>query len=281
MTLPDHHDGETEPTEIDDGPRHPAPPQPVQRVLITGAGGRIGRMLRQWLPTEDRELRFLDVVAIDEPNAIIASVSDPAAMAAACEGVDAVVHMGGTPADANWEDVLSTNIHGTYCVFEAARKAGVHRIVYASSNHAVGYHETAPSLPDDLPPRPDGIYGVGKVFGEGLASLYHDRYGLDVICLRIGTCYEAPPPDVRSLATWLSPRDCARLIHAALTCPNPGFRTVWGISANTRRTWSLDGGAAIGYHPQDDAEEYADRAIAGDQTREEAIRRRVGGQFAL
>lgn len=238
-------------------------------------------MLRRWLPRKNRELRYLDIVPVDEPGAITASVSDPAAIAAACEGVDAVVHLGGTPADADWNDLRDTNIHGTYCVFEAARQAGASRIVYASSNHAVGFQASSPELPDDLPVRPDTMYGVTKVFGEALGSLYHDRFGLDVVCLRIGTCYDVPPSDLRSLSTWLSPRDCARLVDAALTCPAPGFRTVWGISRNSRRTWSLDGGAAIDYHPEDDAEEFAADAVTREAEYEEAVRRHVGGAFAL
>jgi uronate dehydrogenase len=247
-----------------------------QRVLITGAAGRIGRMLRERLT--GFELRLLDVEPVD--GGIRASVTDLDAMVEACTGVDAVVHLGGIAGEDTWERIRDTNIEGTYCVFEAARRAGVRRVVYASSNHAVGFHENAPELPDDLAPRPDTFYGVSKVLGEGLGALYHDRHGMEVVCLRIGSCFDHPV-GVRMLATWLSPGDCARLVHAALTCENPGFRTVWGISANTRRTWSLAGGAAIGYHPQDDAEDWADRVVPGTPEQEEAGRRYVGGAFTL
>lgn len=246
----------------------------MERVLITGAAGRIGRMLRERLT--GYELRLLDV----EPAGIQASVTDLDAMVEACTGVDAVVHLGGISGEDSWERIRDVNIEGTYCAFEAARRAGVGRMVYASSNHAVGFVENAPELPDDLAPRPDTFYGVSKVLGEALGALYHDRHGMDVVCLRIGSCFDKPH-DLRALSTWLSPDDCARLIRAALTCENPGFRTVWGISANTRRTWSLAGGAAIGYHPRDDAEVYADTLTAGPAEREHAARRYVGGAFTL
>jgi uronate dehydrogenase len=246
----------------------------VERVLITGAAGRIGRMLRERLTGYD--LRLLDV----EPAGIRASVTDLDAMVEACTGMDALVHLGGISGEDTWVRIRDTNIDGTYCAFEAARRAGVRRVVFASSNHAVGFTENAPEAPDDLPPRPDTFYGVSKVLGEALGALYHDRHGLDVVCLRIGSCVDRPH-DLRGLSTWLSPDDCARLVDAALTCPGPGFRTVWGISANTRRTWSLEGGAAIGYHPQDDAEIYAHELTAGDPAHEEAARRYVGGAFTL
>lgn len=253
----------------------------MERVLITGAAGRIGGMLRERLT--DFELRLLDVEPAGS-GSIVASVTDLDAMVEACTGVDAVVHLGGISGEDTWERIRDVNIEGTYGVFEAARRAGVRRVVYASSNHAVGFWpnptENAPELPDDLAPRPDTFYGVSKVLGEALGALYHDRHGMDVVCLRIGSCFPAPR-DLRGLATWLSPGDCARLVHAALTCESPGFRTVWGISANTRRTWSLAGGAAIGYHPQDDAEVFAAQLTAGSPEREEAGRRYVGGAFTL
>ncbi|GLL16101.1 NAD-dependent dehydratase [Pseudonocardia halophobica] len=256
----------------------------MQRVLITGAGGRIGRMLRARMPRPDRELRLLDRVPVDEPGAITADVADLDAMIAACEGVDAVVHLGGISGEADWASIRDANIEGTYAVFEAARRTGVRRVVYASSNHAVGFvHQPDDpdlDMPDDVGPRPDTYYGVSKVLGEALGSLYHDRHGLDVVCLRIGTCADEPH-DLRGLSTWLSPDDCARLVEAALATPSPGFRVVWGVSANTRRVWSPEGGAAIGYVPQDDAEVFAGRIGPGDPAKDEAGRRYVGGAFTL
>ncbi|HWN29460.1 MAG TPA: NAD(P)-dependent oxidoreductase, partial [Actinomycetospora sp.] len=185
----------------------------TERVLVTGAAGRIGGYLRPRLARDGRTLRLLDVLPVDagpDEEGVTASVTDLDAVTAACAGADAVVHLGGYAGEEAWDDVLTVNIHGTYVVFEAARRAGVPRVVFASSNHAAGFHPAVDPVPDDLSPRPDTYYGVGKAAGEALGSLYHDRYGLDVVCLRIGTCSDTPP-DARSLATWLSPDDCGRL----------------------------------------------------------------------
>jgi uronate dehydrogenase len=229
----------------------------TQRVLITGAAGGVGTLLRPRLARPDRILRLLDIAPIaDGDEVITASVTDPAAIAAACEDVDVVIHLGGHSREAPWADILDVNIHGTYCVLEAARQAGVRLVIFASSNHAVGFHP-ATHAPDDLFPRPDTYYGVSKVAGEALGSLYHDRYGLNVLSVRIGTCIERPLTE-RHLGTWLSPDDCARLVEAAMAVPQLGFRVVWGASANTRGLYSLDGARALGYEPRDDAEVYAD-----------------------
>jgi uronate dehydrogenase len=259
----------------------------METVLITGAAGRIGRMLRTRMLREGRTLRLLDVRP-SEPapgtEVVTASVTDLDAMVSACDGVDALVHLGGISGEADWAEIRDVNIEGTYAAFEAARRAGVPRVVYASSNHAVGFQvqpdDPDLEMPDDLPPRPDTFYGVSKVLGEALGALYHDRHGLDVVCLRIGTCAERPR-DLRGLGTWLSPDDCARLVEAALACPEPGFRTVWGVSANTRRVWSLDGGREIGYEPQDDAEIFASEIGPREEKHDEAGRRYVGGAFTL
>jgi uronate dehydrogenase len=227
-----------------------------QRVLITGAAGGMGTLLRPRLARPGRVLRLLDIADVppgDDVEVVRASVTDPAAMLAACDGVDAIVHLGGHSREAPWADILEANIHGTYCVLEAAREAGVPRVVFASSNHAVGFHRVSAAT-DYLFPRPDTFYGVSKVAGEALGSLYHDRFGLDVVCVRIGTCIERPLSE-RHLGTWLSPDDCARLLEAAFT--TKGFHVVWGASANTRGVYSLDAARALGYEPRDDSEKYA------------------------
>lgn len=249
-----------------------------ERILITGAGGGIGTAMRPRLARAGRTLRLLDVAKLSDPapgeELVTASVTDLDALTAACHGVDAIVHLGGLSTENSWDAILQTNIHGTYAVFEAARRAGVPRVVYASSNHAVGFHPNQ-AAPDYLFPRPDTYYGVSKVAGEALGSLYHDRYGLHVICLRIGSCF-ARPQGERMLATWMSYDDCARLLEACLSAPEPGFRVVWGISANTRARWSLDEARALGYQPQDDAEAYADQV---EPESDPEVNRYLGGKF--
>lgn len=245
------------------------------RVLITGAAGIVGTLMRPRLRAEGRVLRLLDIAplpAAEEGEAvelIRGSVTDPDVMAKACQDVDAVIHLGGHSRETSWEDALAVNINGSQVVLEAARNAGVRRVVLASSNHAVGFRELTEAgeagLPADSTPRPDTFYGVSKAAIEALGSLYHSRFGLHVICVRIGSCFERPP-GLRGLSTWLSPDDGARLFEACLTHPSPGYRLIWGVSDNTRRFCSLAEAEALGYRSLDNAEkfaaEYADEPVA-------------------
>jgi uronate dehydrogenase len=230
-------------------------------VLVTGADGSIGHMLQSRLDHHD--LRLTDVDNLD--------VTDFEAVSKACRGVDAIVHLGGISGEGPFEDVLAVNVRGTERVLQAAVENGVPRVVLASSNHAVGLYPKAAALPDDLPARPDSYYGWSKAAMESLGRLYYDRYGLHVICLRIGACKERPT-DVRDLGVWLSPDDVARLVEASLTAT--GWRLVWGVSANTHRWWSAEGGRAIGYLPQDDASAF------GEDGLDDAEDRLVGGPMA-
>jgi uronate dehydrogenase len=195
---------------------------------------------------------------------VIGSLDEPEAVMAACEGVDAIVHLGGQSKEAPAEEVLRVNAFGTYNVLEAARRHGITRVMLASSTHAAGFHARddvryPEGMPAALPPRPDTLYGWSKASIEALAHLYADRFGLDVICVRIGL---PVPPQTRGLATWLSPDDGARLVEACLSAESPGFRIIWGVSRNTRRWWSLAEGEAIGYFPKDDAEVFAADRVA-------------------
>jgi uronate dehydrogenase len=258
-------------------------------ILVTGAAGGIGTMLRSRLARPDRVLRLLDVAPVGLPprpdeEVVTASVTDMAAMTRACQGADAVIHLGGIPGEAPWDRILDVNINGAYVVFEAARRARVPRVIFASSNHAVGFtpREDFP-VPDYAFPAPDTYYGVSKVAGEAIAALYSRRYGMDVIAVRILSCFERPT-NPRMLATWLSPDDAGRLFEACLTAPSPGFRIVFGVSANTRGDWvSLAEARALGYEPQDDAEVFAAELIAehGAPDRNDPVFRYLGGEFTL
>jgi uronate dehydrogenase len=258
-------------------------------VLITGAAGLVGGMLRTRLARPGRTLRLLDLTGIEAgpgEEAVTASVADLAAMERACAGVDAIVHLAGIPTEAAWERILDTNINGTYTVFEAARRAAVPRVVYASSNHAVGFHTPDEyPLPESATISPDTYYGVSKAAGEALGALYHNRYGLDVISVRILTCFpELPNP--RALASWLSPDDAGRLFEACLTAPSPGYRVVYGVSANTRggEDWvSLAGARELGYRPEDDAEVFADEILErfGATPADDPLFAHLGGQFCF
>ena len=241
----------------------------TERILITGAGGALGTLLRTELRAPGRELVLLDVAAQapvadgERARVITASSDDVDAVVQAAAGATAIIHLATVGENCAWDEYVSVNITGTYVVLEAARRCGVPRVVYASSNHAVGFSERQEGevAPDYLFPRPDSYYGVGKVASEALGSLYHDRHGLDVVCARIGSCRPVPD-DARCLWSWLSYPDFVRLVRAALTVPAPGFRVVWGVSHNTRGWWSLAEGQAIGYEPIDDAEDYAEQILA-------------------
>ena len=255
-------------------------------ILMTGAAGRIGTMLRSRLAAPDRTLRLLDIEPLTAgpgEEAIQASITDLDAMTAACQGADAVIHLGGYAGEEPWDAILDVNIHGSYVTFEAARRAGVGRVIYASSNHAVGFAPRSSfPVPDYAFPAPDTYYGVAKVASEGLASMYHHRYGLDTICVRILTCDERPETP-RALSTWLSPDDAGRLFEACLTAPRPGFRVIFGVSANTRGGWvSLGEARALGYEPQDDAEAYAAEILARSEIDpDDPVFRYLGGEFTL
>lgn len=237
-------------------------------VLVTGAAGQISTALRTRLGRPGRTLRLLDVAPLGDlapgEEAVRTSLADAASVAAACEGVDAVVHLAGIPTEAPFDEIQAVNVEGTRAVFEGARAHGVPRVVLASSNHAVGFARRGGGpLPADTPFAPDTWYGWSKTAIESMGALYHHRFGIDVVSLRIGTC-SLRPPHVRALATWLSFDDAARLFEASLSTPSPVHTQVWGVSANRRRWWSLAEGEAIGYHPQDDAESFADEVTGED-----------------
>src|SRR5579863_201940 len=245
-------------------------------------------MLRPRLARPGRTLRVLDVAPMTAgpgEEVIQASVTDLDAMTAACQGADAVIHLAGIPGEASWERISALNINGSYVTFEAARRAGTPRVIFASSNHAVGFTpRSAFPVPDYAFPAPDTHYGVSKAAVEALAAMYHHRHGLDAICVRILSCFPRPM-NVRMLSTWLSPDDAGRLFEACLTVERPGFRVIFGVSANTRGGWvSLAEAEALGYQPQDDAEAFAAEILAqapDDDPTTELVLRYLGGPFTL
>jgi uronate dehydrogenase len=263
-------------------------PAPAPRtILLTGAAGKVGTLMRELLPPYGYELRLLDVSPIaDAPDAITADLADRAALRQAVRGVDAVVHLAGISGESSFDRILRANIEGTYNLYEAAREEGVRRIVFASSNHAVGFAPLPAAhgeglIPVGGPHRPDTFYGLSKCFGEDLAQLYWDRLGLETVSVRIGSCFPEPTT-VRMLSIWLSPADGARLLHAALSAENVGHTVCYGSSANTRLPWDLSTARALGYEPQDNAEVYAEKLIAeqGEPDPANPEHTVLGGHFA-
>lgn len=228
------------------------------RVLITGAAGAIGSCLREGLRHRVDELVLSDSRTLepgDHERFVEADLADRDAVMRAADGVDAVIHLGAIPTEASFDELLGPNLIGTFNVFEAARRGGARRIVFASSNHATGFYPVERRLTGRDAPRPDTLYGVTKAYGEALGSLYSDKFGLDVICIRIGSFGERPR-QARELATWLSLGDAVRLFAACLSAPSVGFRVIYGASANTRLSWDLSPARELGYEPQDDAERF-------------------------
>lgn len=239
-----------------------------KRVLITGAAGRIGSSLAVSLQDRyDLRLHYHRNVPEKPPvdDYVVADVSKYDEIARAMEGIEAVVHMAGDPRpSASWEDVLERNVAGTYNVYESARRAGVQKIVFASTNHVMGMYDRDRQWPiyADQPVRPDSLYGVSKAFGETLGRYYVDQYGLSIICLRIGWFLPEPRDEI-GLWMWLSPRDCAQVVWRAVESPIQ-YGVFYAISRNTRRHWDItDTIEKLGYRPEDDAEPYA-AAILGE-----------------
>lgn len=236
---------------------------PKGRLLITGAAGALGRVLREALVNDigpDREwthVRVSDRAAIadarPQEDVVICDLADREAMERLLVGVDAVVHLGGQAVETPFEGICEANIKGVFNLYEAARLSGCKRVVMASSNHVTGCYDQGEFVSPEMPARPDGYYGVSKLFAEGMASMYFDRYGIETVSLRLGSVIPKAE-DRRGLSTWLSYPDFVRLTHAALRATNVRNTTVYGVSANPHKWWSESGWDKIGYVPQDSAE---------------------------
>jgi uronate dehydrogenase len=230
-----------------------------QRILITGAAGRLGSQLRKGLAPLASKIRLADRQPIDalQPNEeeAVFDLSDMAATIAATEGCDAIVHFGGAPLESPWQTILDSSIRGSYHIYEGARQNGAKRVVYASSVHAIGYHEVEAQIDLDAPVRPDSLYGVSKTFVESLSRLYWDKFGIESVCLRIFSSFPEPA-DRRMLWSYLSFADCVRLVEASLTAPRVGHTIAFGMSDNKVKTVDNSGAKHLGFQPQDSSEPF-------------------------
>ena len=243
---------------------HSAPPV-FDRLLLTGAAGGLGRVLRPRLKRLCRVLRASDIAAMDPAGegeeVVVAPLEDAAAMHALVEGVAAIVHLGGVSVEGPFQPILQANIVGVHNLYEAARKHGVRRVVFASSNHVTGFYRQDQVIAPDAPMRPDGHYGLSKAFGENLSRFYFDRYGLETVCLRIGSSFPEPK-DRRMLSTYLSYDDLVELVRCALYAPRVGHTVVFGMSDNTHKWWDNSRAAHIGFKPRDSSEVFRERVEA-------------------
>lgn len=237
----------------------------MQKVLITGAAGDIGTRLRKILRGVYPHLRASDIrkpadlAAADD--FVAADLADLAQVEKAVAGMEGVIHLGGHSVEGSWDTILNANIIGCYNLFEAARCAGVKRVVFASSNHAIGFYPRSQRIGVDVRVRPDSRYGVSKAFGEALGSLYADKHGLRVTCLRIGNVADTPV-DERRLSIWVKPEDLAQLMRIGLEHPDIHFEIFYGVSDNAASFWDNSRAAHFGYRPQGRGEDHRQAALA-------------------
>ncbi len=231
----------------------------MKRLLITGAAGSLGSMCRQRLTHLAETIRLSSRSDMGESapheEIVRCDLGDRAAVEALVEGCDGIVHFGGQAKEAPWDVIRHANIEGMFNLYEAARKHGRPRIVYASSNHAIGFYRQNERIDASVPTRPDGLYGVSKVFGEALASMYHDKFGIETACVRIGSCFPEPKSH-RMLSSWMSYDDFVRMIECIFRVPVLGCPIIYGVSANDATWWNNDAVSFLGWHPRDNAESH-------------------------
>ena len=239
----------------------------MKTLLITGAAGDVGTHLRRELAGQ-YALRLSDIKPIKKLAAgeqsmpgDIARLTD---MLRVTKGVDAIMHLGGFAVEGPWSEILRANIVGCYNLFEAAHRNGVKRVLFATSNHAMGFYRRDQKIDHRMYPKPDSRYGLSKVFGEQLGSLYSDKYGMQVFCIRIGNVNPAPV-DKRRLSLWLSPRDLAQLVKIDIDHPDIRFKIVYNVSNNKRSWYDNSNAERLGYKPQDDSESYAAEVLAKEK----------------
>ena len=255
----------------------------MKTILITGAAGDVGSHLRRELAGKYNlllsDIKPIKALAAGEKSAPgdVAKISD---MLRVTKDVDAIVHLGGFSVEGPWEMILRANIIGCYNLFEAARRNGVKRVLFASSNHATGFYQREEKIDHRVYPKPDSRYGVSKAFGEQIGSLYADKYGMEVFCMRIGNVAVAPP-DKRRLSNWISPRDFARLVCVGIDNPKIRFEIVYGVSDNKRSWYDNSNAHRLGYQPQDDAERYAAEVLAKEKPGDPRAEMYQGGNFVF
>lgn len=237
----------------------------MKRVLITGAAGDVGSRLRKLLKGV-YDLTLSDIVKPDRlapgEKFVAADVSDMAAVETIVKGIHGIIHLGGVSIEKPWALIHSANIVGCYNLFEAARKHRVKRVVFASSNHAVGFYRRHRRIGTDVTVRPDSRYGVSKAFGEALGAFYADKFGLGVLCIRIGNVADKPV-DMRRMSIWIHPEDLVRLIRIGLEHPELRYEIVYGASDNARSWWDNSAAYQLGYRPQHRAEDHLAHAQEG------------------
>ncbi len=255
----------------------------MKKIALSGAGGQLGSVVRTALIARGIPLRSAAgsralTPLVEGEDVMHGDLRDAAVVDRLLEGVDVLIHFAGTSVERPLPEIIENNLRGLVAVYEGARRHGVKRIVFASSNHAIGMYPVTEHLSLDCELRPDGFYGLSKVWGEALARMYWDKHGIESICVRIGSCLEWPT-EPRHLSTWFGHRDLMHFLDRCVEAEDVGFLTVWGVSANKRGWWDNSGAARLGYRPTQDAEDYAAEVLAGPNPLDALGQRFQGGGF--
>jgi uronate dehydrogenase len=260
--------------------------KPFKRILFTGAAGNLGRRLRDHLHQFADIVRLSDAVDFGPARAgeeiVLCDLANRDQVFAMCEGVDAIIHFGGVSTEQPFAPIMDANILGTVNLYEAVHKLGIKRVVFASSNHAVGMYPTTTQLDSSMPVRPDGYYGLSKVWGEALSRFYWDRFGIETVCLRIGYCFPEPTTH-RQANTWLSLDDLVQLLRRSLTVPCVGHTIAFGVSDNPGTWWNNSQAKFLGYAPKDSSARFPEplQGAVDYANNEDITLKYQGGQFLV
>ena len=233
----------------------------MTKVALSGAGGQVGRFPRPSLLDCGVDLRSFGGPSPLTPirpgeDLGYGDLREVANVDRLLEGVDVLIHMAGTSVERPLPEVIENNLDGLHAVYEGARRHAVRRIVFASSNHAIGMYGVDEHLGLDCDFRSDGFYGLSKMWGEGIARMYWDKHGIESVCVRIGSALERPT-EFRHLSTWFGLDDLLQFMMRCIEAPKVGFLVAWGVSANTRSYWSPTSCERLGYYPTQNSEEFA------------------------
>ncbi|MGX6999541.1 NAD-dependent epimerase/dehydratase family protein [Caballeronia sp. KNU42] len=255
----------------------------MKKIALSGAGGQLGSVVRTALIARGIPLRSAGgtkplAALVEGEDVMHGDLRDPAVVDRLLDGVDVLIHFAGTSVERPLPEIIDNNLRALVEVYEGARRQGVRRVVFASSNHAIGMYPVTEHLELDCALRPDGFYGLSKVWGEALARMYWDKHGIESICVRIGSCLERPT-EPRHLSTWFGHRDLMHFLDRCIEAEGVGFMTVWGVSANTRSWWDNRGADHLGYVPTQNAEDYAAQVLAGPNPLDALGQRYQGGSF--